>query len=71
MKLLHEKYATRAQGIWLESGVVALARRTIERMGQALTSTRHPARGVEMSPEAARRTDPLPFADTEASWHHL
>jgi hypothetical protein len=55
----------------MERGVVALVRRTIKRMGLALASAARPARGAGMSLGFARRIDPPPFADTEASWHHL
>jgi hypothetical protein len=55
----------------MESGVVVLARRTMERMGSWLASATRPARGTGLSLGSARRTDPQPFADTEASWHHL
>jgi hypothetical protein len=70
MKLMHDTNATGAQGAGMDSGVVALARRTIERMGGWLASATRPARGAGMSPGSGR-TDPPPFADTEASWHHL
>jgi hypothetical protein len=71
MKLLHDTNATGAQGAGMERGVVALARRTIEGMGLWLAGATRPARGAGTSPGSARRTDPPPFADTEASWHHL
>jgi hypothetical protein len=71
MKLMHDSNATGAQGAGMESSMAALARRTIERMGLWLASATRPARGAGMSPGFARRTDPPPFADTEASWHHL
>jgi hypothetical protein len=71
MKLMHDTNATGAQGAGMESGVVVLARRTMERMGSWLASATRPARGTGLSLGSARRTDPQPFADTEASWHHL
>lgn len=56
----------------MEVGVVALVRRTIERMGLALlTSATRPAQAAGMSPGSARRIEPPLFADTEAGWHHL
>jgi hypothetical protein len=71
MKLMHDTKPTGAQGTWLERGVVALARRTIEQMGLALASANGRARSATMSPDCARCGDPPPFADTEASWRHL
>jgi hypothetical protein len=71
MKLMQDTNAPGAQGTWLEGGVVALAQRTIGRMGLALAGATRAARGAGMAPGCARRTDPPPFADTEAGWHHL
>lgn len=71
MKPMHETHATGAQWAWLESGVVVLARRAIRRMSQALAGAAHPAPGARASAGCVRRAEPPPFADTQASWHHL
>ncbi len=71
MKLMHDTNVPGTQGTWLECGVVALGQRTIGRMGLALAGATRAVRGAGMVPGHARRTDPPPFADTEASWHHL
>lgn len=71
MKLMQDTNPTEARGPGLQSGAVALARRAIGRMGLALAGATRAARGTGVSPGLARRTDAPPFADTEASWHHL
>ena len=71
MKTMHATHATGAEGALTESGMVALVRGRIKRIGLALARASRPARGAGMSLGSARRTDLPPFADTEASWHPL
>ncbi len=71
MKLMQDTNPPEARGAWLQGGTVALVRRAIERMGLALAGATRAARGTGVAPGLARRTDAPPFADTEASWHHL